>query len=114
MNSSDTNNNAREQDFEAVKRAAEQGSADAQFNLGVMYAKGFGVTQDYAEAMKWYKQAAEQGYVPAQYNLGMMYDKGLGIARNDAEAVKWYRNAAEQGLVLAQNNLGWMYYSILQ
>ena len=76
---------------------AEQGHADAQFNLGVMYRKGQGVTQDYAEALKWYHKAAEQGDADAQNNLGVMYDKGLGVLQDDAEALKWYRKAAEQG-----------------
>ncbi len=40
---------------------AEQGLAEAQNNLGTMYAKGLGVPQDYAEAVKWYRKAAEQG-----------------------------------------------------
>ncbi len=39
---------------------AEQGDANAQFNLGVMYDKGQGVPQDYAEAVKWYRKAVEQ------------------------------------------------------
>ncbi|MCH8098520.1 MAG: sel1 repeat family protein [Proteobacteria bacterium] len=38
---------------------AEQGDAEAQFNLGLMYYKGRGVPQDYAEAVKWYRLAAE-------------------------------------------------------
>ena len=36
------------------RKAAEQGDGDAQFNLGLMYAKGKGVPQDYVEAYKWY------------------------------------------------------------
>ncbi|MGB7369299.1 MAG: sel1 repeat family protein, partial [Methylovirgula sp.] len=40
---------------------ADQGNADAQYNLGVMYANGQGVPQDYAEAAKWYRLAADQG-----------------------------------------------------
>ena len=48
---------------------AEQGDADAQFNLGVMYYGGEGVPQDYAEAIKLWKLAAEQGDEEAQYNL---------------------------------------------
>ena len=40
---------------------AEQGDADAQYNLGWMYTNGDGVLQDYAEALKWYRLAAEQG-----------------------------------------------------
>ena len=53
------------QDYaEAVKwyrKAADQGDAFAQYNLGVMYDNGEGVPQDQAEAVKWYRKAAEQG-----------------------------------------------------
>jgi TonB family protein len=60
-----------------------------------MYDKGQGVTQDYAEAVRWYKLAAEQGDVRAQFNLGFMYDKGQGVTQDYAEAVRWYKLAAE-------------------
>ena len=53
------------QDYkEAIKwyrLAAEQGNANAQYNLGLMYDNGEGVPQDYKEAVKWYRLAAEQG-----------------------------------------------------
>ncbi len=58
---------------------AEQGSAKAQFNLGLMYADGEGVSQNDAEAVNWYRKAAEQGLADAQYNLGVMYDNGRGV-----------------------------------
>jgi uncharacterized protein len=52
------------QDYaEAVRwyrKAAEQGLANAQFNLGLMYAKGQGVPQDYAEAPMWLNLAASR------------------------------------------------------
>ena len=88
---------------------AEQGHADAQFNLGIMYDNGDGVSQDYAEAVKWYQLAAEQGDAYAQGNLGIMYYKGKGVEQDYAEAAKWYRKAAEQGYAQAQGNLGNMY-----
>ena len=88
---------------------AWSGEPDGQCSLGVMYAKGEGVAQDYAEAVKWFRRAAEQGLAAAQNNLGASYDKGEGVAQDYAEAVKWYRRAAEQGLAAAQNNLGGMY-----
>jgi len=56
-------------DAEAVKRyrkEAEQGDADAQWNLGWHYENGWGVTQDDAEAVKWFRKAAEQGNAQAQ------------------------------------------------
>ena len=77
--------------------AAEQGDADAQYNLGVMYANGKGVLKDAAEAVRWYRLAAEQGLASAQYNLGVMYDNGEGVLKDAAEAVRWSRLAAEQG-----------------
>ncbi len=92
-----------------LRPLAEQGDADAQYNLGVMYDKGQGVAQNYAEAVKWYRKAAEQGYADAQYNLAQMYRKGQGVTQDYAEAVKWYRKAAEQGHADAQYNLGVMY-----
>ena len=57
------------------KPLAEQGYALAQNNLGVMYEKGQGVSQNYKTAVKWYTLAAEQGYAFAQSNLGQIYDK---------------------------------------
>ena len=100
---------AEKDDFDAVKKAAEQGDAIAQFNLGVMYDTGEGVPEDNAGAAHWYRQAAEQGHAVAQYNLGIKYDSGEGVPEDDAEAVGWYRQAAKQGHVSAQNNLGVMY-----
>ena len=52
---------------------AEQGDANVQFNLGVMYAKGQGVKQDDFEVVKWFRKAAEQGHAEAQFNLGVRY-----------------------------------------
>ncbi|WP_032501022.1 tetratricopeptide repeat protein, partial [Vibrio tasmaniensis] len=71
--------------------------------------KGRGVSQDYEEAVSWYRKAAEQGYARAQTNLGWMYDEGRGVSQDYEESVSWYRKAAEQGYARAQTNLGWMY-----
>ncbi|KAF9151691.1 hypothetical protein DFQ26_001159 [Actinomortierella ambigua] len=99
-------------DIEAVKwytKAAEQGYASAQFNIGVMYERGQGVDQGDIEAVTWYTKAAEQGYANAQFNLGVMYERGQGVDQSDIEAAKWYTKAAEQGHAKAQCNLGVMY-----
>ena len=52
-------------------RAAEHGHADAQSNLGMMYAKGAGVPQDYARAHMWFNIAASSG---KDYARGMRED----------------------------------------
>ena len=72
------------------RKAAEQGVAKAQFNLGLMYDNGLGVTQDYARAGKWYRKAAEQGYATAQFNLGLMYENGEGVPQDYVHAHMWY------------------------
>jgi TPR repeat protein len=77
--------------------AAEQGYADAQFNLGVMCDNGTGVTQDDKAAVKWYTLAAEQGDADAQSNLGVMYGTGKGVIQNYVYAHVWLSIAASSG-----------------
>ncbi len=91
------------------RKAAEQGHATAQYNLGCCYNFGWGVVENKPEAVKWYRKAAEQGLADAQYNLGNCYNSGWGVVENKPEAVKWYRKAAEQGDACAQYNLGCCY-----
>ena len=110
-----------EENFEATRKAAEQGDASAQFNLGWMYAEGEGVPENHMQAVKWYRKAAEQGDAGAQLFLGRMYDEGgggrfeiterrfKGVPKDNAEAVKWHRKAAEQGDAAAQWGLGLAY-----
>ena len=100
---------AQTPEIDALRAQAAQGLAEAQYYLGVRYATGIGVPQDYAEALRWYRLAAEQGDGDAQVNLGVMYRTGRGVPQDDAEAVRWYRLAAEQGDADAQGNLGVMY-----
>jgi TPR repeat protein len=83
--------------------------ASAQNNLGEMYAKGQGVSQDHKTAFKWYTLAAEQGYANAMFNLGAMYAKGQGVPQAYKTAIKWYTLAAEQGHATAQYHLAQMY-----
>lgn len=88
---------------------AEQGNADAQHILGVVYGNGWGVTRDYATAARWFRAAAEQGHPKAQYDLGLMYSEGWGVTQDYAVAMKWFRKAAKQRNAHAQSRLGQMY-----
>jgi TPR repeat protein len=88
---------ASEPKSEAAKwylKAAEQGLAFAQGDLGVMYYEGIGVPQDYSEAAKWYCKAAEQGLPEAQYFLGVMYHNGQGVPQDYVLAYMWLNLAA--------------------
>jgi len=101
-------------EVEALKwyrKAAEQGNAHAQWDLGLCYASGQGVAKDEVEAVKWYRKAAEQEDAEAQWRLGLCYARGQGVAKDEVEAVRWYRKAAEQGNAHAQWVLGLCYAS---
>ena len=76
---------------------AKQGDTSAQYYLGVMYQNGSGVSQNDAEAAKWYQLAAEQDHAPAQANLAKLYEDGLGVPKNKAKAMRLYCRAAENG-----------------
>ncbi len=79
------------------RQLADQGNADAQCSLGLMYGFGNGVTQDYAAALKWYHKAADQGYADAQLNLGLLYTRGKGVTHDIVQAHMWYTLAAASG-----------------
>ena len=57
------------------------------YNLGFMYDNGRGVTQDYAEALKWYRLAAEQGLADAQTWLGLMYGRAVRFGGSASGAI---------------------------
>ena len=95
----------------ALKAKAEKGDLKSQFILGTIYYAGIGVTQDYVEAVKWYRKAAisKVPVVNAQYMLGFCYYKGLGVTQDYAVAGKWFRKAAELNYAEAQLVLGVCY-----
>jgi uncharacterized protein len=74
--------------FLSTKQKAEQGDAEAQYELGKMYYNAKGVKIDHVEAIKWYLKAAEQGYVDAQYELGFCYELGFGVTKDEREALR--------------------------
>ncbi len=78
--------------------------SDAQLQLGELYARGWGVEQDYPTAATWFEQAARSG--DALSFLAFLYAEGKGVTQSDKQAIRWYRAAADQGLPDAQWMLG--------
>jgi hypothetical protein len=105
--------------LDALRAAAEQGDAAAQYKLGTRYLdEGDGAQRrrdtaqrdaDNTEAIKWLRLAAEHGNVEAQARLGVLYTYGGIVSRDYAEAAKWTRMAAEQGDRNAMLRLSEMY-----
>ena len=69
-----------------TKLPADKGDGDAMGSLGVVYAKGQGVAQEYAKAREWNEKAAQKGNANAMTNLGVLYASGQGVAQDYAKA----------------------------
>jgi TPR repeat protein len=94
------------------RAAADTGNTDAQFAVGVLYAKGDGVPERPDLAFEWFKKAAEKGHAAAQFNVGIcLYQGTHGISRDPERAAVWLLRAAEQGLAGAQIRLAQLYYN---
>lgn len=97
------------QDMAKLAELAEQGEPEAQNQLGIIYASGNGVRQDFNKAAELFEKSAIQGLPGAQYNLGRLYQMGRGVPKDDAMAASWTRRAAEGGDAMAQYSLGFMF-----
>lgn len=95
------------------RKAADQGNASAQYNLGFLLENGFAPTDgqpwNSEEAAALFRKAAQAGHRFAQYRLGSMFLYGDGVEKNAAEGFSWLEKAARQGVVDAQNSLGMLY-----
>ena len=87
--------------IDGMVKAAEQGDANIQVQLGAMYLLGQGVPQDTAKSLAWYRKAAEQGHANAQYDLGLMYSEGKSVPQDYVGAHMWFSLAAAQGVRMA-------------
>lgn len=95
----------------ALRLKAEQGDADAMYELGYRYFDGTnGLAKDMTAAVVWWRKAADKGHRDAQYHAAYAYGFGEGVAKDEAESIKWMRKAAEQGHPDAQFSIGYDYY----
>jgi Sel1 repeat len=78
------------QAFAAMRRAAELGHIQAEFNVAVMLDSGRGAPRDVAQASIWYARAAASGNHRAAFNLGQLYESGEGVPANVDLSRAWY------------------------
>jgi hypothetical protein len=90
---------------EDLRKLADQGDADAQWQMGVRYHDGEGVAQDDAQAVRWFQRAAEQGNVAAQGALGAYYWRGRGVPEDLSKAYFWSAIAVAQGDEISKSRL---------
>ena len=92
-------------DMNNILAGALNGNADAQYNLGIMYASGLGVIQAYNEAVKWFRLSSSQGNAQAQEIYGLMYASGRGVTQDYVRAHMWLNISASSGDKNAEANL---------
>jgi TPR repeat protein len=98
-----------EEKFSELQKEAGAGDAEAQIQIGIMYAEGNGIPKDATKAIEWLQKAAMQGHARGQYDLGLAYSRGEGVPENVIKAAELEQKAADQGFAPAQGLLGWMY-----
>ena len=100
-------------DFERAislaKPLASEGSADAQYLVGLMFWRGRGVNRDDGAAAEWFAKAVTQNHKDALNDLGTMYRDGEGVGKDEQRAFKLFALAAENGSVAGQFNIGKAY-----
>ena len=80
-----------------MKKAANNGYVDAQYNLAICYENGEGIKKDYKQAVNWYNKAVAKGHTDAKYNLAICFLEGTGVEKNFDIAEELLIDAANEG-----------------
>ena len=87
-----------------LRKAAREGFAPAQVELGTLYYEGRGVRKNIERARSYFEKAAAQKNAQGAYNLATLYAKGEGVKKDMTKAIELYTIAADQDLADAQFN----------
>jgi len=92
------------EDIPSLKALAEEGDAEAQFQLANNYYIGEGVEEDYAQSFKWASRSAAQDNPKAKYRLGSLYIQGRGVPKDENKAKALFKESKIGLLNLADRN----------
>jgi TPR repeat protein len=95
--------------FLETLKSARIGIAEAQYEVGLMYANGIGVAKNVDAAIEWIKKSADRGLQSAQYLLETRYAMGVGVSRDISAAHHWFSKASQQGHLKAHLKLAKIY-----
>lgn len=84
------NKTISQEELEQLKRDAEQGDAEAQYELAICYRNGSGVEEDLGKYIYWLRLSAEQGWGDAIYRMCLNYAFGFCVERDCEKAKYWY------------------------
>ena len=97
---------AAEEAIRWFRSAADQGIAQAAYQLGLCAQRGIGMTPSADRAFDWYRQAARAGIANAQVELAFCYHAGTGCTKSASDAANWFFQAAKNGNVEAMVQYG--------
>lgn len=83
--------------FKYFSLGAQQKDLDSIYYLGVCYASGTGVKQDFKKSKYYYEVGANLFEPRCLYNLSLYYRNGVEVEKNDSLADKLYQQALENG-----------------
>lgn len=110
LNNTATDIKGLEEAYRAIRAAAEQGNATAQYYMGHLHKGIIPAEMDSVEAVKWFEKAAAQGHADACYYLGLSYESGIGVEADDLMSLKYYQKAAGLGSARAQSKMGSVFF----
>jgi TPR repeat protein len=84
-------------DIDFLKRAADNGNAEALFLLGVCYARGKKIVRDDTAAAKCFHEASRKGHAAATTSLGFLYARGRGVRLDQKLAYKLISDGQTRG-----------------
>lgn len=94
------------QSLRLLRKLAERGNAQAQYDLAMRYLEGKDVDKDATMAVGWLRKAAEAKHTKASLELGHCLREGDGVAPDAAAAVESYTRGAELGDAECMTALG--------
>src|SRR5215471_3145410 len=92
-----------------VQQAAELGSADAAFQLGLIHADDDDSMPDYSEAAAWFTRAADAKHSLGRYNLAWLLIEGKGVDKDVERGVALLKEIADEGNAAAAEALFFLY-----
>ena len=84
------NKTISQEELEQLMRDAEQGDAEAQYELAICYRNGSGVEEDLEKYIYWLRLSAEQGWSHAIFRMCLNYAWGTGVEKDIEKAKYWY------------------------
>lgn len=90
-------------------KSANEGNAQSQFELGLIYYQGKEIAKNYDNAFSWFSKASQNNHPGSSFYLGIMYMDGNGTDKDCAQSLKYYKKAASANVPDASYNLSVLY-----